>query len=411
MESGIQSLQLLIPLLHQRSSEIIALLQTYESFDTAQFELKVAVETLEHIDRQEVFLSGAEKHNSLAVFFPINLPLYSLVLYALSPSPFFERVLLRVPHSATFIVQELVNLLELHRYGIELIHESRSFFVQNTASNAEAIVFTGRSENAEIVQQQCARSLFFFNGYGVNPVVIGSDADLEAVVPQLVNIRTFNSGQDCMAPDIILVHENCAARLLELLLSALSQLKVGKYDDSEVQIGPLTEQESFNFAVKFISQEQDNVVFGGESSESEKTIFPTIIQKPLAEVTAITEFFAPIFLLATYSTDDELTRFFSAPNYLPYQMYESVFGTITAHCFGPQLLHNKTTVEIDDGNAAFGGYSEKVNGILFNKFSLHKPFLINEELSQWRANKKEYLKKLSEHAKKRNTSHDVSAQW
>ena len=69
------------------------------------------------------------------------------------------------------------------------------------------MIFTGRYESAEEVDAQCPYGLFIFQGSGVNPVVVGPEANLSAeVLDHIVTSRAFNGGQDCAAPDAFLVH-------------------------------------------------------------------------------------------------------------------------------------------------------------------------------------------------------------
>ena len=77
---------------------------------------------------------------------------------------------------------------------------------------------------------------------GKNCVIVDSDADLDDVVPALVQSAFAYSGQKCSAASRVLVHEAIADSLLERLAGAVSVLQVGQAADLATEVPPVIER-------------------------------------------------------------------------------------------------------------------------------------------------------------------------
>jgi len=372
---------------------IISLLTHIESYDTAVFEVEIAIKTLSESDKQATWIDSVNSEKTACVFFPVNLPLYSLILYAVMPAPFFDKTLLRVPLAARETVNQLVGLLDLKQdFGVYPVTATRQTFLDAFISEADVVIFTGQYHNSLEVRKYCPRALFLFNGFGVNPVIIGPDADLEIAIEKTFQARTFNSGQDCMAPDLIWIHTHSSQECIKLLIQKCQLLLIGIYNQNTLnKIGPVLEQTTLVKSEILFSKYKNNIVYGGNIDRSIGAVLPTIIVLPPRSSVAIHEFFAPIFYIALYSDESELQTFFTSKSYLEVQMYESVFGTVSHSLFGKKIINNNTPESIDDGNAEFGGYGSKVNTINYGKKIACRPMLISHEIARWRADKKAYL--------------------
>jgi RHH-type proline utilization regulon transcriptional repressor/proline dehydrogenase/delta 1-pyrroline-5-carboxylate dehydrogenase len=77
---------------------------------------------------------------------------------------------------------------------------------------------------------------------GKNCVIVDSDADLDDVVPALVQSAFAYSGQKCSAASRVLAHEAIADALLERLAGAVSVLQVGQASELATEVPPVIER-------------------------------------------------------------------------------------------------------------------------------------------------------------------------
>jgi len=72
------------------------------------------------------------------------------------------------------------------------------------------LVFTGSTSVGKHVMKAAAKNLVpvTLELGGKSPVLVASDADLDKTVERTLTVKTFNSGQICIAPDYVLLPEN-----------------------------------------------------------------------------------------------------------------------------------------------------------------------------------------------------------
>lgn len=373
-------------LLRDREEDIIRVLLKYESYPVACDEMIRSLHCLENLHAERDYLSGGTI-KAASTFFPLNLPLYSLVLFALVPSFVSKKVFVRPPLLMAPILAELFALLEIetHFPGVYQIAVERGAFLEAYASVSDVVLFTGRYNNAVKIQKSCRNALFLYNGAGVNPFLITPSADLDRAVEKVVEARTFNSGQDCAGPDSILVHEAALGPFLDRLTARLSTLRVGDYADRAVQIGRLNDTSDLCEMGRFLGVNHENIVYGGTIDYKRAIVHPTVLQTRLTETQNFLELFSPVFYVSSYAHDDELDLFFQKDRYLDYAMYVSVFGETDyeSKIRNSVILKNRSILDVEEGNKPYGGYGPKANYIISRGKTHVRPLLISREIAAW----------------------------
>ncbi|MBX4383683.1 aldehyde dehydrogenase family protein, partial [Mycobacterium tuberculosis] len=69
--------------------------------------------------------------------------------------------------------------------------------------------------------------------------ILTESADVEKSINDLVSIRTYNSGQDCLGPDVIYVPEHLKDPFVSMLKQRLEVLKFGSNKDGAMDYGPI----------------------------------------------------------------------------------------------------------------------------------------------------------------------------
>jgi aldehyde dehydrogenase (NAD+) len=367
-------------------AELTAGLAAYQSYAATQDEFERIFECLGALDEIRGYLT--RRTRLVAVFFPLNMPLYALCLYGLIPALVADQVSIRSPQRMTTLIQTLLPLLQVNCFfpNISVAFMGREEFVQTYVTKADVTIFTGKLSNAQHVMSQTKRdSLFLFNGWGCNPIVIGEGADLEFAVKKTIDARLFCSGQDCAAPDTILVHREQVFHFVESLKRQLREVKIGDYHNPEVRVGKLADHGQIHLISALLLKFNSNIVYGGCIDYQASIIHPTIIVAPLKEKVNYEELFAPVFIINIYDNDAQLAEYFEHPKYIENDMYVSLFGNspFVQTLKTSIILHNKVVFDTDRGNDAFGGYSMGASFVNSNRNIVPKPILVPQDIFEF----------------------------
>ena len=103
------------------------------------------------------------------------------------------------------------------------------------------IAFTGSTPVGERIMAQCARGVkrITLELGGSDPMIICDDADLAAAASAASMGRFYNCGQACLAIKRVYVFESVADEVVEAIVAKATQLKVGRGDAQETQMGPM----------------------------------------------------------------------------------------------------------------------------------------------------------------------------
>ena len=191
---------------HSLRHPLLDILLRVENYKTAVEEYKRAEKTLELVTQQRIPVN-IRPINQYAAYLPYNNVLYSLVLYALVPSLIAKQVFIRPSHLSGMIAEEIYLLMKPYFPEIELKQWSRRDFLSTIVSTSNVVAFTGRySSLPEVANLICDDQLLLYGGDGLVSFLVDKDADIEEAAEGAIRDRLYSSGQDCICPDIFLVH-------------------------------------------------------------------------------------------------------------------------------------------------------------------------------------------------------------
>jgi aldehyde dehydrogenase (NAD+) len=289
------------------------------------------------------------------------------------------------------VFQNLFPLLKLAEFfpNIHVSFATREEFVRDVVAESDVTIFTGKESNARYVLGHTKKnSLFLFNGWGCNPIVVTPDANVDLAITKTVETKTFNSGQDCAGPDNILIHRDIADAFIEGLKTAVNNVKVGSYTDPEVTVGPIAEDGSLTRIASLLQQHRSDIAFGGGINFASTIVSPTIIVAPLSRTTNYKEFFSPVFFVNIYDSDEQLADYFQDPQYAANEMYVSLFGNSRyISSLKRSIVYREQTInDVERGNVAYGGYSHGASFVGIGSKIEARPILVPKEISQYLAN-------------------------
>ncbi|WP_328391158.1 L-piperidine-6-carboxylate dehydrogenase [Nocardia sp. NBC_00416] len=168
---------------------------------------------------------------------------------------------------------------------------------------------------------------------GNNAAVVAPSADLDLAVRGIVFAAVGTAGQRCTSLRRLIVHSRVADELLDRLVRAYRQLRVGNPLDSGTQVGPLRGPDAWvamRDALVRARGEGGELLCGGDAVEPDGVgpggyyADPAIVRMPAQTEVVRTETFAPILYVLTY---DEFETALTLHNGVPQGLSSAIFTT------------------------------------------------------------------------------------
>ena len=236
------------------------------------------------------------------------------------------------------------------------------------------ISFTGSSQVgrhvSQVVGQRFGRSLLELGGN--NAIIVEPDADLELAIRGIVFGAVGTAGQRCTSTRRLLVHESMIDKVIERLVTAYGQVKIGDPLEPETLMGPLIHSqtvEGMQAAIATAKSQGGTVLVGGDalSDRAGNFVQPTIIRMPEQTEQVRKETFAPIVYVMSYQDLDEAI---AIQNDVPQGLSSAIFTTnlLSAEKFLSTVGSDCGIANVNIGTSgaeiggAFGGEKETGGG-------------------------------------------------
>jgi len=222
-------------------------------------------------------------------------------LTALGVQAVFDRALARFGNDAPEGLAQL--LIGGHEVGETLAADPRIPLVSATGSTrmGKAVATT--------VAGRLGRSLLELGGN--NAMIVTPSADLDMAVRAIAFSAVGTAGQRCTTLRRLLVHESVAEALIARLKAAYETLPIGDPRAEGVLVGPLIDAAAgaaFDRALERAVEQGGTVVTGGgRASDASGGVYvkPAIVRMPAPSEVVLTETFAPILYVLTWSGFDD----------------------------------------------------------------------------------------------------------
>lgn len=377
-----------IDLILRRWDELIEVLTAIATPQAAADELNRSIATLAGA-HWEIERHRPRTVDELAVFLPSNNAFYSYVLFAVVPSLYARRVLVRPSTRSLEVSRAVHGILTTDpalagRLEVEFLAVSQRRFIAR-CSDSDVVVFNGRPENAETLAELLPRaSILLAFGSGPNPVVVGPDADLATAVADLLRVRVYNSGQDCLCPDLVLVHDAVADEVLRGLCAGVRRLRVGPPTEHDGDVRPLVYPDAVQQIEGFLAAHREHVLAGGGVDRGSRLVEPTVLELPWSSGFHPPEFFGPVWCVMRYRDPGEVEAWLNSPVELARGMYVSIYGERSLR--GPRIgtsvvTMDCTTLDVESGNQPLGGFGRRAGHARVNGTAVARPLLLSAELS------------------------------
>ena len=183
---------------------------------------------------------------------------------------------------------------------------------------------------AKAVGQRLGRSLLELSGN--NAVIVDETADLDLAIPAIVFGAVGTAGQRCTTTRRLFVQETRYEEVVQRLLHAYRQVRVGNPLEAGILMGPLIDEralEEFRIALEEVVQDGGQILCGGGVIEGPGFfVEPTIVRAENQWKVVQRETFAPILYVMPYSTLDEAI---ALQNQVPQGLSSSLFTVDMRH--------------------------------------------------------------------------------
>ncbi len=172
------------------------------------------------------------------------------------------------------------------------------------------VSFTGSTQMGKAVAEGVARRLgrTILELGGNNAVVVTPSADLALAVRAIVFGAVGTAGQRCTTTRRVIVHESIKGELLEKLVDAYKQVRIGSPLDPATLMGPMVDRAAVELMMKALAEvraQGGRVVYGGEPLQGGESgsgcyVTPCIAEAENRYSIVQEETFAPILYVITY---------------------------------------------------------------------------------------------------------------
>ena len=301
----------------------------HKSYEEAYLtELSIVTgEIRNHIRNVERWASRKRRHSPLKLFpsrsyvvkeplgntliispwnYPVQLLLNPLVgaissgcTAVLKPSPYVPNV--------SKVIEEMITDTFEERY-IAVVQGNRDVNTALLAQRWDLIFFTGSPALAKTVMAAAAKNLtpVILELGGKSPCIIDKTADIKVAAKRIAWGKTLNSGQTCIAPDYILIHEDIKEAFVKAFAEEVRNLH-GEDIKADTHYVRMVNDKAFERVTGYFKD--GKIIYGGHTDAATRFIEPTLIEDVALDSPLMTEeIFGPVFPIVTMNDKGKTFR-------------------------------------------------------------------------------------------------------
>ena len=143
------------------------------------------------------------------------------------------------------------------------------------------VFFTGGENIGKKVMEAASKNLtpVTLELGGKSPAIVIGGTNLEVTAKRIIWGKSLNAGQTCIAPDHVLVEDKLFDSLITNLKHSINDF-YGSNPINSKHLGSIVNQDQFNRLNNLLEEAKKNgqIIYGGDSNETEKRISPTLIK-------------------------------------------------------------------------------------------------------------------------------------
>lgn len=228
-----------------------------------------------------------------------------------------------------------------------------------TSMNFDLIFFTGSENIGRKVYSSAAQNLtpVVLELGGKSPCIVAQDADIALAARRIVWGKFLNSGQTCVAPDYLLVHNSVMESFISYAVSEISR-QWGENPISNRDYSKIISQRHLQRLVSML--DDGKIICGGKFDEASNKLSPTLITDvDFNSKCMLEEIFGPILPIIGF---DNISEVYSSVSKMPTPLALYLFTKdkalqkeISTNLLFGGMCINDTIVHLTSSNLPFGG--------------------------------------------------------
>ncbi len=328
-------------------------------------------------------MSGAESFiipepkGCVLIISPFNYP-FQLSLIPLIGAIAAGNTVILKPSSDTLkttkILMEMINSIFAREY-VYVLNPISVLHFDLLNKRYDHIFFTGSTQTGKKIMEAACKYLtpVTLELGGKSPAVVDKNCNIQNAARSIMFGKLLNSGQTCVAPDYVLVHQDVKDILVEELKTSIKE-SLGPLPQESENFGRIINERQFAKLKEIIEIERENIIFGGEFDECGLYVAPTLMEiKSFESFVMQNEIFGPILPVLTFeNTYDIIKTLKNLEKPLAAYIFsedENVINTfLKTFSFGGGCV-NETMLHLANKNLPFGGTGYSGLGEYHGKFS------------------------------------------
>ncbi len=267
----------------------------------------------------------------------------------LKPSPYVPRV--------SAVLQQLIEDTFPEEY-VAVVQGNRLVNGELFKHRYDLVFLTGSPSLGRIAMEAQARYLtpMVLELGGKSPCIVDRDANLKMAARRIAWGKCLNSGQTCIAPDYLFLHQDIKDAFVEAFRQELALLYPDGTEKSDKFVH-IVKESAFDRLTSYLSD--GKIIAGGRYNKENLWIEPTLLEGVSPDAPVMQEeIFGPIFPILTFQDREEVVKFVNGRE-KPLAFYYfgkgadgwDIIGRTTS---GGACL-NDTIMHIANSNVPFGG--------------------------------------------------------
>lgn len=299
--------------------------------------------------------------------YPVQLLLNPLVgaisagcTAVLKPSPYVPTV--------SAVIEKMIADTFAPEY-IAVVQGNREVNKALLAHRFDLIFFTGSPSLGKTVMEAASKHLtpVILELGGKSPCIVNRDADIKLAAKRIAWGKTLNSGQTCIAPDYLLIHESVKEEFVKAFARAIKEFHGNDIKEHKHYVRMVNDR-AFERVKGYLAE--GDILYGGRTDAAERFIEPTLLDTHIslsdsdadAKANALgvltEEIFGPVFPMLTFNELAEVTSYVTRrekPLAFYYFGSEADGWNIVRHTSSGGACINDTIMHIANEHIPFGG--------------------------------------------------------
>ncbi len=277
-----------------------------------------------------------------------------------------------IAEKTALIIEKIINEIFIQDY-VAVVQGGVNQTQELLENKFDLLFFTGSTPVGKIMYKAAAEHLtpVVLELGGKSPVIVDEDTDIEITARRIVWGKFLNTGQTCIAPDYVFVHENIKAKLIERCIHYIEDF-YGKDAYVSSSYGRIITTKNTLRLKNYLAT--SNVIYGGKVNENACYVSPTLLDSPAMDSPVMQEeIFGPILPIHSYKNIDEVIQFIAnRPKPLALYIFsnsKTFQNTILQKTYSGGVAINETVMHVANHNLPFGGVGASGIGNYHGKHS------------------------------------------